>query len=63
MEVKLFVHQSAKEAENAVNDWLKQNPVDIKHIGQSQSEKGGKFVFIISVYYTSKEPVASLKEV
>jgi hypothetical protein len=54
MEVKLFVHRSATEAEKAVNEWLGQNNVTIKYIGQSQSEQGGKFVFIISVFYAKK---------
>lgn len=54
MEVKLFVHRSAIEAETTVNEWLEQNDVTIKYIGQSQSEQGGKFVFIISVFYTRK---------
>ena len=51
MEVKVFVHKSVTEAEQKVNEWLKENNVSIKHVGQSQSEQGGKFVFTISVFY------------
>ena len=63
MEVKLFVHQSAAEAESTLNEWLQHNQVDIEYIGQSQSEKGGKFVFIISVFYKKKVSVPALLEV
>ena len=51
----MFVHQTAAEAEKAVNDWLGQNKVDVQYIGQSQSEQGGRFVFIVSVFYFNNE--------
>jgi hypothetical protein len=54
-EVKIFVQKDATEAEKAIAAWLKQNKVLIHHIGQSQSEKGGAFLFIISVFYSQLE--------
>ena len=61
MELKLFVHRSAAEAENTVNEWLQENDVSIEYIGQSQSEQGGKFVFIISVFYNRKHKLEPVK--
>ena len=58
MEAKMFVHPSVQEGEKAVNEWLQNNEVSVQYIGQSQSEQGGRFVFIISVFYhTNKEEV------
>lgn len=54
MEVKLFVHSSAAEAEKTVNEWLQRNNVKIEYIGQSQSEQSGRFVFIFSLFYSRK---------
>ncbi len=61
MELKLFVHRSAAEAENTVNEWLQENDVSIEYIGQSQSEQGGKFVFIISVFYNKMHKLEPVK--
>jgi hypothetical protein len=55
MEAKMFVHHTASEAEKAVNEWLGKNNVNVQYIGQSQSEKGGRFVFIVSVFYLKNE--------
>lgn len=55
MKAKMFVHSTAAEAEKAVNDWLVKNRVDVQYIGQSQSEQGGRFVFIVSVFYLKSE--------
>jgi hypothetical protein len=55
MEAKMFVHHTAVDAEKAVNDWLKKNNVNVQYIGQSLSEQGGRFVFIVSVFYLKKE--------
>ncbi len=55
MEAKMFVHHTAAEAEKAVNDWLGNNNVNVQYIGQSQSEQGGRFVFIVSVFYLKNE--------
>lgn len=54
MEVKMFVCNHPMAAEKEVSEWLAQNPVTITHITQSQSEKGGAFVFVLSLFYTRK---------
>jgi hypothetical protein len=51
LQVKIFVHQNFTDAENSISSWLEENRVQIQHIGQSQSEKGGKFIFTVSVFY------------
>jgi hypothetical protein len=50
-EVKMFVYNNPKEAEKALSQWLKENDVTIHHIAQSQSEKNGSFVFVITLFY------------
>ena len=57
MQTKIFVHHSAQAAEQELNNWLKENKVNVQYIGQSQSEQGGRFVFIISVFYKQMEEV------
>lgn len=49
--LKLFVSHSLEEVENDLNEWLAQEGINISHVAQSQSERGGKFVFVISVFY------------
>lgn len=55
MDVKIFVQKDPADAEKAVSQWLRQNNVVIHHIGQSQSERGGHFVFTISLFYSRLE--------
>jgi len=52
MQVKLFVHNSLEEVEAGLNHWLSAQEIQIRHVVQSQSEKQGRFVFVISVFYT-----------
>jgi hypothetical protein len=54
-EVKMFVYNNPKEAEKALSQWLKENDVTIHHIAQSQSEKNGSFVFVITLFYISND--------
>jgi hypothetical protein len=49
--VKIFVRHSLDDVENDVNDWIGQRDIRITHVTQSQCEKQGKFVFVISVFY------------
>ena len=51
MKVKMFVHGSPGEAEKELGHWMEQHPVRIRHITQSQSEKQGRFVFVMTVFY------------
>jgi hypothetical protein len=51
IQVKMFVNNNPKDAEKAIDQWLKENDVNIHHIAQSQSEKGGSFVFVVTLFY------------
>jgi hypothetical protein len=51
-EAKIFIAKDPLEAERNINAWLKENRVYIHHIGQSQSEKGGNFLFTISIFFS-----------
>lgn len=55
LQVKMFVHSDLRQAEKAVANWLQEHPARIQHIAQSQSEKGGQFVFVLSLFYTEGE--------
>lgn len=50
-QIKMFVHNNPKDTEKAIAQWLKENDVIIHHIAQSQSEKNGSFVFVITLFY------------
>lgn len=52
VELKIFTDKDISGAERAVNHWLEHNPVMIHHIGQSQSERGGNFIFSLSLFYS-----------
>ena len=52
--LKTFVFNNIAEAEEKVNHWLQNNEVIIEHLVQSQCEKGGAFVFVISIMYSRK---------
>ena len=51
MGVKMFILNEPSEAEQAVADWLAANRVEICHVTQSQSERNGRFLFIVSLFY------------
>lgn len=51
LQVKMFVHNNPKDAEREIARWIKENNVIIHHIAQSQSEKGGSFIFVITLFY------------
>lgn len=55
LQVKMFVHTDPRQAEKAVANWLKEHTIRIHHVAQSQSEKGGHFVFVLSVFYEEGE--------
>ncbi|MGE5521907.1 MAG: hypothetical protein ACM3VS_18435 [Candidatus Dadabacteria bacterium] len=56
-EMKIFIDKDPNAVEGSVNKWLKENRVSIQHFGQSQSERNGNFVFIITVLYTPAEAI------
>lgn len=51
LKVKLFIRHALDDVERDVNEWMEQNDIRICHVTQSQSEKQGRFVFVISVFY------------
>ena len=54
LEVKSFVGDRPELVEATINEWLQDNEVVVHHIGQSQSERNGRFVFVISLFYARK---------
>ena len=54
MKVKMFVHNSPEAAEKEINDWLAVQQVNISHITQSQCERQGRFVLVVSVFYAGE---------
>jgi hypothetical protein len=57
MQVKMFIHHSLDTVEKNVNEWLSENSVSVQHITQSQCERQGKFVFVMSVFYNNQEQI------
>ena len=51
MKVKVFIFKNPELAEEHLSTWLETNSVAIHHISQSQSEKNGAFLLILSVFY------------
>ena len=51
LKMKVFTEATHALVENRVNEWLQHHRVTVAHIGQSQSEKGGNFLFTISLFY------------
>ena len=54
-QVKMFIHNNPKEAEKTISEWLKEHDVTVHHIAQSQSEKNGAFVFVITLFYIAND--------
>lgn len=61
MEIKMFVCHNPDTAEENIRTWLQNNNFRIDHLTQSQSEKNGKFLLIISIFYQLNESYASEK--
>ena len=55
MEMKLFIAEHPQLAEAEVNNWLQQSSVEVHHVAQSQSERNGRFVFVVTIYYRKSE--------
>lgn len=51
MKVKMFVSHALENVEQEVNKFLTQDRIQVCHVTQSQSEKQGRFIFVISVFY------------
>jgi hypothetical protein len=52
MEVKMFIFKQADNAEPSINEWLKENKVKVQYISQSQCERNGGLLLIVSIFYT-----------
>jgi hypothetical protein len=52
LQVKMFVCNRPEDAEKTIAQWLNKNDVTVQHVTQSQSEKGGNFVFVITLFYS-----------
>ena len=61
MQMKMFVHKDPHQAENELNEWLKEHDVKLHHVVQSQSENQGKFLFVVSVFYENHKQMETLK--
>jgi hypothetical protein len=50
--MKMFVHNSLDEVEHEVNEWMMTHQdITVCQAVQSQSEKQGRFVFVLSLFY------------
>lgn len=47
----MFQHKDPTEVERELAGWLEQNDITIQHLAQSQSERGGNFIFVLTVIY------------
>lgn len=52
--MKVFTASSMALVEKEVNEWLQTQQVKLLHVAQSQSEKGGRFVFTVSLFYVQQ---------
>ena len=48
----MFVADNLPAAEQEVNEWLQGISAAVRHVSQSQCERNGRFVFVISVFYS-----------
>jgi hypothetical protein len=53
LRLKVFSAHEPGIVEQMVNQWLSTQNVSVRHTGQSQSEKSGRFVFTISLFYSA----------
>jgi hypothetical protein len=52
IKMKIFSGSDFNQTESEVNTWLSQNAIRIDHICQSQCERNGKLLFLVSVFFT-----------
>ena len=51
LQMKIFSGNDYLETETQINDWLGNHPIRIEHICQSQCERNGKLLFLVSVFF------------
>ncbi len=54
LKVKLFIQNSVEDIEVKINEWIYKNDIKICQVTQSQSEKMGRFIFVFTILYQSK---------
>jgi hypothetical protein len=52
MKMKVFSGADYIQTEEEINEWLGKNPVRIEQICQSQCERNGRLLFLVSVFFT-----------
>ena len=51
MKIKMFLFKDPEKAEESIHSWLQSSNAKIDHITQSQSEKNGRFLLVVSIFY------------
>ena len=52
IKMKIFSGSDFNHTESEVNAWLSQSAIRIEHICQSQCERNGKLLLLVSVFFT-----------
>lgn len=53
MKVKVFIYQSPERMEDEINEWIAREGVCVRHVTQSQGEKQGRFLLVVTVFFDS----------
>ena len=53
VKAKMFAGNNFEQIEKAVNDWLNRQNIIVQHIGQSQCERNGNLLLLITIFYNS----------
>jgi hypothetical protein len=52
--MKTFLFHSLDGVDAIVNEWMEQERASIRHVAQSQCEKQGRFILVLSVFYRTE---------
>ena len=52
--MKTFLFHSLDRVDAVVNEWMEQEGASIRHVAQSQCEKQGRFILVLSVFYRTE---------
>jgi hypothetical protein len=55
LRMKIFLSNDPKNTEQEVNAWLDRHSFYVHHIVQSQCERNGKLMLLVSVFYTGDQ--------
>jgi hypothetical protein len=53
---KLFIRKDLDGLEEEVNDWISSNNIQVSHFAQSQCERRGFLLFVLTVFYIPPQP-------